>query len=38
MEYEESVQDKLRSIRLLDPGYVKQFVDEFKLLMEESSI
>ena len=38
MEYEESVQDKLRSIRLLDPGYVEQFVDEFRLIMEESVI
>ena len=38
MEYEEKIQDELRNIRLLDPGYVEQFVDEFRLLMEESSI
>tara|TARA_Y100000817_G_scaffold134561_1_gene105440 strand:- start:123 stop:650 length:528 start_codon:yes stop_codon:yes gene_type:complete len=35
-EYEESRQDTLRSIRLLDSDYVEQFVDEFKSLMGES--
>ena len=37
-EYEESRQDTLRSIRLLDSEYVEQFVDEFKSLMEASVI
>ena len=37
-EYEESRQDTLRSIRLLDSDYVEQFVDEFKNLMEASVI
>ena len=35
-EYEESRQDELRKIRLLDPVYVDAFVDEFKRLMKES--
>ena len=35
-EYEESRQDTLRSIRLLDSEYIEQFVDEFKSLMGES--
>ena len=35
-EYEESEQDKKRQIRLLDPTFVDQFVEEFKLLMKES--
>jgi hypothetical protein len=38
MEYEESNQDKLRSIRLLDPGYVPQFIEEYASLMNESVI
>ena len=37
-EYEQDRQDSLRKIRLLDPKYVSQFVDEFKSLMKESSI
>ena len=37
-EYEESVQDELRKIRLLDPSYIDQFVSEFKSLMKESII
>ena len=37
-EYEENEQDKKRQIRLLDPKYESQFVDEFKSLMKESSI
>ena len=36
MEYEESVQDEQRKIRLLDPDYVAVFSDEFKRLMGES--
>jgi len=35
-EYEESRQDGLRRIRLLDPAYVDQFVEEFENLMSES--
>ena len=35
-EYEESEQDKKRKIRLLDPVFIDQFVDEFKILMKES--
>ena len=35
-EYEESLQDEKRKIRLLDPRYVDQFVDEYKNLMRES--
>ena len=37
-EYEESLQDSKRQIRLLDPSFVDQFVDEFKALMNESAI
>mgnify|MGYP007000201734 len=32
-EYEESEQDRKRSIRLLDPRFVDQFVDEYKKLI-----
>ena len=35
-EYEEDLQDKKRKIRLLDPEYVENFVDEFEKLMGES--
>ena len=35
-EFEEKRQDTLRSIRLLDPAYVDQFVEEFENLMGES--
>ena len=35
-EYEESRQDSIRKIRLLDPAYVDQFVEEFEILMGES--
>ena len=37
-EYEESVQDKIRKIRLLDPSYIDRFVTEFKALMKETII
>ena len=37
-EYEEREQDKKRKIRLLDPRYVGQFVEEYKSLMGESII
>ena len=37
-EYEENEQDKRRKIRLVDPSFVEQFVDEFKALMNESAI
>ena len=35
-EFEEKRQDTLRSIRLLDPAYVDQFVEDFENLMEAS--
>ena len=35
-EYEESMEDKKRSIRLLDPSYVEIFVTEYEKLMKES--
>ena len=35
-EYEEKRQDTLRKIRLLDPTYIDQFVEEFETLMSES--
>ena len=35
-EYEEALEDKKRSIRLLDPSYIGSFVAEFESLMEES--
>ena len=35
-EYEEERQDTLRKIRLLDPAYIDQFVEEFENLMGES--
>ena len=37
-EYEENEQDKRRQIRLVDPSFVEQFVDEFKKLMNETII
>jgi len=37
-EYEESVQDKARKIRLIDPRHIEQFVDEYENLMKESII
>ena len=37
-EYEEDLLEKKRSIRLLDPQYVEQFVEEYETLMKESII
>jgi len=37
-EYEESLQDERRKIRLLDPKYVEDFVEEYITLMNETSI
>ena len=37
-EYEENRQDKLRSIRLIDPKFIGQFVAEFQTLMNETAI
>ena len=37
-EYEQEEQDNKRKIRLLDPSFIDSFVDEFKILMKESSI
>ena len=38
LEYEQNRQDELRKIRLLDPKYVSQFVEEYENLMKESII
>lgn len=38
VEFEEDLQEKQRSIRLLDPSYLSQFTEEFEELMEESAI
>ena len=35
-EYEEKEQDKKRQIKLLDPRFIDQFVEEYKILMGES--
>ena len=35
-EHEQEEQDKKRKIRLLDPSYIGDFVEEFKSLMKES--
>ena len=37
-EYEQEVQDAKRKIRLLDPSYISDFVEEFKSIMKESVI
>ena len=37
-EYEVARQDEMRKIRLLDPSYIEQFVDEFKTLMKASIV
>jgi len=37
-EYEESLQDERRQIRLLDPKYVEDFVEEYITIMNETSI
>ena len=37
-EYEQNEQDKKRKIRLVDPSFVEQFVDEFKKLINETVI
>ena len=37
-EYEEREQDKKRKIKLIDPRFVDQFVEEFELLVKESVI
>ena len=35
-EYEEEKQDVLRKIRLLDPEYLEQFVEEFEALVSNT--
>ena len=35
-QYEEREQDKKRQIKLLDPAFLDQFVEEYKVLMSES--
>ena len=35
-EYEEAKQDTLRRIRLLDPDYLEQFVEDFERLISET--
>lgn len=37
-EHEQEQQDVKRKIRLLDPSFIDDFVDEFKLLIKESNI
>ena len=37
-EHEQEQQDNKRKIRLLDPSYLDDFVEEFKLLIKESNI
>ena len=37
-EHEQKEQDNKRKIRLLDPNYIEDFVEEFKSLMKESVI
>ena len=37
-EHEQEQQDIKRKIRLLDPSFLEDFVEEFKLLMRESNI
>ena len=37
-EYEEALQDDKRTIKLLDPRYVEDFVEEFKRLEQENVI
>ena len=37
-EYEESLQDERRKIRLLDPKFVEDFTEEYIALMNETSI
>lgn len=37
-EYEVARQDEMRKIRLLDPTYIEQFVDEYKTLMKASIV
>lgn len=37
-EYEVARQDEMRKIRLLDPAYIEQFVDEYKTLMKASIV
>ena len=36
-EYEESKQDEIRKIRLLDPEYLEQFVEQWEEAMEMDS-
>jgi len=38
IQYEENRQDELRRIRLLDPIYIEQFVEEYENLMKESTL
>ena len=37
-EHEEAQQDEMRSIRLLNPGYISTFVEEFESIMNESVV
>jgi hypothetical protein len=36
IEYEEAKQDEIRKIRLLDPSYLGQFVEEFENLVSDT--
>ena len=35
-EYEDAKQDEIRKIRLLDPSYLEQFVEEFQNLVSDT--
>ena len=35
-EYEQELQDELRQVKLLDPAYIEDFVNEFENLMSSS--
>ena len=37
-EYEEQQQDQRRKIRLLDPSFIEQFIDEYQKLIGETAI
>ena len=37
-EYEEREQDRKRKIKLIDPNFIDQFVEEFEILVKESVI
>ena len=36
-QYEEKIQDKIRQIRLIQPRYIEEFVDEFENKLKEGA-